>query len=60
MPDEEADTGWSWDEVGELILDPEFNISNPSFVQDFFSTVWNVVTGMRHLPGIAKVSVLIW
>ena len=54
VPDEEADTGWSWDEVGELILDPEFNISNPSFVQDFFSTAWNVVTGMRHLPGIAK------
>ena len=54
VPDEEADPGWSWDEVEELILDPEFNISNPSFVQDFFSTVWNVVTGMRHLPGIAK------
>ena len=54
VPDEEADPGWSWDEVGELILDPEFNISNPSFVQDFFSTAWNVVTGMRHLPGIAK------
>ena len=54
VPDEEADTGWSWDEVGELILDPEFNISNPSFVQNFFSTAWNVVTGMRHLPGIAK------
>ena len=54
VPDEEADPGWSWDEVEELILDPEFNISNPSFVQDFFSTAWNVVTGMRHLPGIAK------
>ena len=54
VPDEEADPGWSWDEVGELILDPGFNISNPSFVQDFFSTAWNVVTGMRHLPGIAK------
>ena len=54
VPDEEADPGWSWGEVGELILDPGFNISNPSFVQDFFSTAWNVVTGMRHLPGIAK------
>ena len=54
VPDEEAEPGWSWGEVGELILDPGFNISNPSFVQDFFSTAWNVVTGMRHLPGIAK------
>ena len=54
VPDEEAEPGWSWGEVEELILDPEFNISNPSFVQDFFSTAWNVVTGMRHLPGIAK------
>ena len=54
VPDEEAEPGWSWGEVGELILDPGFNVSNPSFVQDFFSTVWNVVTGMRHLPGIAK------
>ena len=54
VPDEEADPGWSWGEVGELILDPGFNVSNPSFVQDFFSTVWNAVTGMRHLPGIAK------
>ena len=54
VPDEEAEPGWSWGEVGELILDPGFNISNPSFVQDFFSTAWNAVTGMRHLPGIAK------
>ena len=54
VPDEEAEPGWSWGEVGELILDPGFNVSNPSFVQDFFSTAWNVVTGMRHLPGIAK------
>ena len=54
VPDEEADPGWSWGEVGELILDPGFNVSNPSFVQDFFSTAWNAVTGMRHLPGIAK------
>ena len=54
VPDEEVEPGWSWGEVEELIRDPGFNVSNPSFVQDFFSTAWNVVTGMRHLPGIAK------
>ena len=54
VPDEEAEPGWSWGEVGELILDPGFNISNPLFVQDFFSAVWNAVTEMRHLPGMAK------